>query len=322
MLDVLIIGAGPTGLYAAFLAGLRKLNAALIESSSESGGQLTAVYKDKFIYDIPGFPKVSAQDYIKEQMKQFSRFSHDIPIYYDEEALDIVHYDNYYDVVTKHQTIQTKTVLIAHGGGGFVPQKLKIDQEFDNILYFVKDLKVFKDKKVAVLGGGDSALDWAVSIAEQTDDVVLIHRRNEFRALPTTVDEFKQKGHILTPYVVARVEGEEGLAKVIVLKHVQTQEELSLNVDYILVNYGFLLSKSKLEQWGITGEKGLIQVDYTMQTNLAGVYAAGNGVSYPGKVKLISTGQGEAATAIQSIANKLYPERENYFEHSSSIIKE
>ncbi len=322
MLDVLIIGAGPTGLYAAFLAGLRKLNAAVIESSSEPGGQLTAVYKDKFIYDIPGFPKVTAQDYIKEQVKQFSRFSNDIPIYYDAEALDIIYRETYYDVVTKHQTIQTKTILIAHGGGGFVPQKLKIDQEFDNILYFVKDLKVFKDKKVAVLGGGDSALDWAVSIAEETNDVTLIHRRNEFRALPTTVDEFKQKGHILTPYVVSRVEGEGNLAKVLVLKHVQTQEELNIQVDYILVNYGFLLSKSKLEQWGITGEKGLIQVDYTMKTNLDGIYAAGNGVAYPGKVKLISTGQGEAATAIQSITNKLYPERENNFEHSSSIIKE
>lgn len=321
MLDVLIIGAGPTGLYAAFLAGLRKLNAAVIESSSEAGGQLTAVYKDKYIYDIPGFPKVTALDYVKGQVKQWERFKEEIPIYYDEEALDIKKVEDYYEITTKQQVIQTKTVLIAHGGGGFVPQKLKTDVEYSNILYFVKDLNVFKDKKVVVLGGGDSALDWAVSISNLTKDVTVVHRRNEFRALAATVDEFRSKGTILTPYMVQTVIGDDQTAEKLVLKHAQTHEELVIDADYILVNYGFLLSKSKLEQWGIEGDKGLIKVDSMMQTNLKGIYAAGNGIIYPGKVKLISTGQGEAATAIQAINNMLYPEREN-FEHSSSLIKE
>ncbi|MBN3490197.1 NAD(P)/FAD-dependent oxidoreductase [Acholeplasma equirhinis] len=321
MLEVLIIGAGPTGLYAAFLAGLRKLNAAVIESAGEPGGQLTAVYKDKFIYDIPGFPKVTAKLYIDEQVKQLERFKSDIPVYYGEEAMEITKVEDYFIVKTEKSVYETKTILIAHGGGGFVPQKLKIDKHFENILYFVKDLNVFKDKHVAVLGGGDSALDWAVSLLDYAKDVTLVHRRNEFRALPTTVDEFKERGTILTPYLIDGVNGEK-LATELVLKNVQTGEQLTLNVDYILVNYGFLLSKSKLEEWGIKGEKGLIEVDYLMQTNVEGIYAAGNGVSYPGKVKLISTGQGEAATAIQSITTKLYPERNKNFEHSTSLIKE
>src|SRR5690606_16409378 len=321
MLEVLIIGAGPTGLYAAFLAGLRKLNAAVIESAGEPGGQLTAVYKDKFIYDIPGFPKVTAKSYIDEQVKQLERFKSNIQVYYGEEAMNNTKVEVHFIVKTEKSVYETKTILIAHGGGGFVPQKLKIDKHFENILYFVKDLNVFKDKHVAVLGGGDSALDWAVSLLDYAKDVTLVHRRNEFRALPTTVDEFKERGTILTPYLIDGVNGER-LATELILKNVQTGEPLTLNVDYILVNYGFLLSKSKLEEWGIKGEKGLIEVDYTMQTNVEGIYAAGNGVSYPGKVKLISTGQGEAATAIQAIETKLYPERHKHLEHSTSIIKE
>lgn len=321
MLEVLIIGAGPTGLYAAFLAGLRKLNAAVIESAGEAGGQLTAVYKDKFIYDIPGFPKVTALDYVKEQIKQMERFTNDIPFYYGNEALEVTRKEDHFEVVTNQQTFLTKNILIAHGGGGFVPQKLKLDKEYDNVLYFVKDLTIFNGKKVAVLGGGDSALDWAVSIADNGADVTLIHRRNEFRALPTTVEEFKEKGTILTPLLVEGVIGEDLTAKKLVLKHAETKELSELDVDYIVVNYGFVLSKSKLAEWGIEGEKGLINVDSRMQSSVRGIYAAGNGVNYIGKVKLISVGQGEAAIAINAIANDLYPERNNS-EHSSSLIKE
>lgn len=322
MLEVLIIGAGPTGLYAAFLAGLRKLKAAVIESSGDAGGQLTAVYKDKFIYDIPGFPKVTAADYIKDQLIQYQRFEKEIPIHYGCEALDIIKHNDYFEVITAKQTFETKNVLIAHGGGGFVPQKLRIEKEFDNVLYFVKDLKQFENKKVAVLGGGDSALDWAVSVADFAKEVTLVHRRNEFRALPSTVEEFTQKGHIVTPYIVEDVTGDDLTAKELHLKHGQTGEKKSIDVDYILVNYGFLLSKSKLEEWGLEGDRGLINVDYMMETNVKGIYAAGNGVSYPGKVRLISTGQGEAATAIQSITTSLYPERTKHFEHSTTLIKE
>lgn len=322
MLEVLIIGAGPTGLYAAFLAGLRNLNAAVIESSGEPGGQLTAVYKDKFIYDIPGFPKISAKDYIDGQVIQYERFKSSLPIYYNEEAIDITKVDDYFIVKTTTKTIETKFVLIAHGGGGFVPQKLKIDQHFDNILYYIKDLNQFKDKKIVVLGGGDSALDWAIDLSEYSKDVTLVHRRDEFRALQSSVDLFNEKGTILTPYMVDTVEGVDTQAGTLVLKHAKTHEKMTLDTDYIVVNYGFVLTKSKLEEWGLEGEKGLIKVDYTMQTNLPGIYAAGNGIDYPGKVKLISTGQGEAATAIQSITTLLYPEKTRRFEHSTTLIKD
>jgi thioredoxin reductase (NADPH) len=322
MLEVLIIGAGPSGLYAAFLAGLRNLKAAVIESSQEAGGQLTAVYKDKYIYDIPGFAKITAKDYIDGQVEQYNRFKDTLPIYYNEEAIDIQKMNDYFVVRTTTMTIETKFVLIAHGGGGFVPQKLKTDQHYDNILYFIKDLNQFNGKKVVVLGGGDSALDWAIDISEHAKDVTLIHRRDEFRALQSSVDTFKSKGHILTPYMIDEVEGQDGIAKKLQLKHAKTHEKLTIVSDYILVNYGFVLTKSRLEAWGIEGDKGLIKVDYTMQTSIPGIYAAGNGIDYPGKVKLISTGQGEAATAIQSITTLLYPEKTRRFEHSTTLIKD
>ena len=322
MLEVLIIGAGPTGLYAAFLAGLRNLKAAVIESSAEPGGQLTAVYKDKYIYDIPGFPKITAKDYIDGQVLQYERFKSELPIYYNEEAIDIKKHDDHFIVTTTTKTIETKFVLIAHGGGGFVPQKLKIDEHYDNILYFIKDLNQFKDKKIVVLGGGDSALDWAIDLSEYSKDVTLVHRRDEFRALQSSVDHFREKGTILTPYIVDTVEGNEKLAQTLVLKHAKTHEKLNLDADYIVVNYGFVLTKSRLDEWGIEGEKGLIKVDYTMKTSLDGIYAAGNGIDYTGKVKLISTGQGEAATAIQSITTLLYPEKTRKFEHSTALIKD
>ena len=322
MLELLIIGAGPTGLYAAFLAGLRKLKTAVIESSGEPGGQLVAVYKEKFIYDIPGFPKITAFDYIQGQVKQYERFKNEIPIYYNEEALDIIKHDNYFEVKTEQNVYLTKFVLIAHGGGGFIPQKLKIDQHFDNILYFVNNLELFRDKHVAVLGGGDSALDWANDGLEYAKSVTLVHRRDEFRALEASVHAFKSRGKILTPYLVNDVLGFNHQANRLLLKHAKTGEELSLDVDYILVNYGFLLTKSRLEQWQLDGEKGLINVNYLMETSVEGIYAAGNGINYPGKVKLISTGQGEAATAIQSITTKLYPDKTKHFEHSTTLIKE
>jgi len=322
MLEVLIIGAGPSGLYAAFLAGLRNLKAAVIESSQEAGGQLTAVYKDKYIYDIPGFPKITAKDYIDGQVEQYNRFKDTLPIYYNEEAIDIKKVADYFVVTTTSMTIETKFVLIAHGGGGFVPQKLKTDQHYDNILYFIKDLNQFNGKKVVVLGGGDSALDWAIDISEHAKDVTLIHRRDEFRALQSSVDTFKSKGHMLTPYMIDEIEGQDGIAKALHLKHSKTHEKITIESDYILVNYGFVLTKSRLEEWGIEGEKGLIKVDYTMQTSMPGIYAAGNGIDYPGKVKLISTGQGEAATAIQSITTCLYPEKTRRFEHSTTLIKD
>ncbi|WP_025725274.1 NAD(P)/FAD-dependent oxidoreductase [Acholeplasma granularum] len=322
MLEVLIIGAGPTGLYAAFLAGLRNLKSAIIESSGEVGGQLTAVYKDKFIYDIPGFPKVKAKDYIDGLVLQYERFKNEIPIYYNEEAIDIKRNDDHFIVTTSTKKIETKFILIAHGGGGFVPQKLKVENHYDNVLYFINDLSKFKNKNIVVLGGGDSALDWATDISEYTNNVTLIHRRDEFRALQSTVDEFKTKGKILTPYIVEDLIGESNLASKLVLKHAKTHEKLIIEADYIIVNYGFVLTKSRLTEWEIEGEKGLINVDYTMETNQKGIYAAGNGINYPGKVKLISTGQGEAATAIQSITTLLYPEKTRKFEHSSTLIKE
>ncbi|CCV64664.1 Pyridine nucleotide-disulfide oxidoreductase [Alteracholeplasma palmae J233] len=323
MLELLIIGAGPTGLYAAFLAGLRKLDAAVIESLPYMGGQPINLYKDKPIYDAPGFYKIKAEDYVKECIKQYKRFEKEVPVYLNQEALEVKRVNDYYEVTTNQQVFQTKTILIAHGGGSFTPMPLDVENShLEGVIYHIDNLEDHKDKEIVVLGGGDSAVDWALELKSITENVHLVHRRDAFRAHQDTLDQYlKLNGKTHTPYVVKRVLGDKKVTG-IELEDVKTKELLIMPAHTILVNYGLLGSKSKLEDWGIEGIKGLIYVNSKMETNLEGIYAAGNGVFYEGKAKMIVTGMGEAATAIGVISEYLHPERTTNTQHSSSIITE
>jgi len=317
MNELIIIGAGPVGLYAAFLAGLRNLKTIVLESNHEVGGRLVSNYSNKFIYDIAGIPAITAGDYIKQAYQQYSRFVESIPIYLDNEVLDIKKLDDHYEIITNQGHYQTKTVLITHGGGGFVPIRLT-DKIYENVYYTTPDLSIFKDQKTLIFGGGDSAFDCANELLKVTSDVTIVHRRQEFRALAGSVTNFiNQGGKVLTPYVAQDFVGGKVLEK-IKLRNVTDHSECEVLCDKVVVNFGFSLTNPKLEQWHIFGEKGLIKVNTTMQTNQIGIYAAGDGVTYPGKVKLIATGVGEAATAINSVVNLLYPERQ--LVHSSTIL--
>lgn len=325
MLDVLIVGAGPTGLFGAFLSSLRKLNWALVDSLSFAGGQLNLLYPEKHIYDVPGFTKIKAKDLIKNQLAQISNlYEGDLPIHYENEVLEVIKEDDYFKVITNKNEYLTKTVIIAHGGGGFIPQKLSGSDNFTNIDYFVNDAEIYRGKRVAVLGGGDSAFDYGNLLADTGVITSLVHRRDRFRAFEKSIEDFSQKGKIYAPYLIEDIisNNNDNIINQLLLKHKDTKEELVLPVDHLIVNYGFRLTKDYLPLWGIESLKGLISVTSKMETNVSGIYAAGNGVTYPGKVKLIVNGHAEIATAIYEINKLLNPDRSLNVEHSTHLFEE
>lgn len=322
MLDVLIIGAGPVGLYAGFSAGLRKLNAAVIESLPYVGGQLTSLYPEKPIYDIPGFKEVKAKDFIETLEEQYNQFKDVVPLHLMTQVTNIKKVEDHFVVETTKQTFETKTVLISNGGGTFSPRLLEVENaDKPNVLYSVKTFEQFKDKKILVLGGGDSALDWAIALAGVSKNVILSHRRKEFRAHDTSIEKFKTLGKILTPYTVEKVLGDK-LANQVVLKNVESNEELTLDVDYVLVNYGLLTSKNTYGDWGLELENNLVKVNSKYRTNIEGIYAVGNCCQYDGKLKMICPGLGEAATAIGDINNYLNPGKNNNVYSSALMHKD
>lgn len=323
MQDVLIIGAGPTGLFGAFLATLRNLSWSIVDSLSFAGGQLNLLYPEKYIYDVPGFTKIKAKDLVEQQLNQIKNlYKSDLPIYFENEVIDIIKIDNGYKVITNKNEFMTKTIIIAHGGGGFVPQKLKNSENYNNIDYFITDPKPYSGKRVCVLGGGDSALDYANMLADHGATVSLVHRREQFRAFESSIDEFKSKGIIYAPYLVEDVTGSDNEINKLVLKHKDDKTLIDLEIDHLIVNYGFVLTKNYLPKWNIDSEKGLIKVSSKMETSVAGIYAAGNGVTYPGKIKLIVSGHAEIAIAIYEINNLLNPNRASNTEHSTNMFDE
>lgn len=322
MLDVIIIGAGPAGIYAGFYTGMRKLSGAIIESLSYPGGQLTTLYKEKPIYDLPGYAKISAGEFIDRLVEQYNEFSDIVPLHLTTKVTALEVKEGGYMLHTNHGTMETKTIIIASGGGTFCPRLLSVpgaDQK-PNIIYRIDHLKDFHGKQVIVLGGGDSALDWAVLLSEHGAKVKIIHRRNDFRAHEDTIDKFKAHGDILTPYNIQSVLGNE-LATGLVIEHVDTHEIQEVAADYIFVNYGFAPQPSMYQAWGFDVEGSAIKVTTSMETSLPGIYAVGNAAYYPGKVKSITPGFGEVTIAINAINNRLFPQKNNNAIYSSSIIK-
>lgn len=324
MTDLLIIGAGPTGLYAGFCAGLRKLNAVVLESLPYVGGQLTSVYKEKPIYDIPGFDKIKAGDFIDNLYKQYKEFENEVKIHLMTQVLNIINKGDYYLVETNNGNFETKCILIANGGGVFSPRLLEVENAKDkeNIFYHISDMNVYKDKVVTILGGGDSALDWGVALSSVCKRVNLVHRREEFRAHGSTVDKYMvlKNTSVFNPYVVKDVIGDKRVDKV-VLENVNDGSIKEIETDYLFVNYGFKASKNVYTEWGVETENNSIKVNSDMSTNMERIFACGNCVTYNGKLKMIVTGLGEASTAIGSINNILHPGRNTNLVFSSSLLK-
>lgn len=320
--ELVIIGAGIAGLYAAYYAGLRKIDAVVLESSLEIGGQLQALYPEKPIYDVPGFKKISAKDLVLNLYEQYELYKNEINILLNEQVQSIEQNDQGFLVTTNNQTIQTKTVLIANGGGAFSPKKLEVGKEhYDNVHYSYPESIHLKEKEIIVLGGGDAAVDFALLAHEHAKNVSIIHRRDVFRAHQGNVDELRSKVNVLTPYTVLDVVDDGNNVKKIILEHQKSKEQLTLDVDIMGVFYGMNNSKNNYTTFLIETDNDGIVVKTNMETSIPGIYAAGNCTSYEGKLKTIAVAFGEVATAIGAINDRLNPNQNNHV-YSSLLIKE
>lgn len=319
--DIIIIGGGPVGLFAAFYGGMRQCRVKIIESMPQLGGQLAALYPEKYIYDIAGFPKIQAQelvDALKEQALQFHP-----AVALGERVLQVEKQSNQFEVTTNKGTHFAKSIIVTAGVGAFEPRRLdhpSVHQyENKNLHYFVNDLQQFHEKKVVILGGGDSAVDWALTLEPIAQQVTIIHRREKFRAHEHSVEKLKHSTvNILTPYQVKDLIGAEKIEQ-IVIEHHKTKEEMSIELDDLIVNYGFISNLGPIKEWGLKLEKGSIVVNSKMETNIPGIYAAGDISTYPGKVKLIAVGFGEAPTAVNNAKAYIDPDAKIQPLHSTSM---
>lgn len=324
MHDIIIVGAGPVGLYASFYAGMRGLKGLLIESQNYVGGQLASIYPSKPIYDIPGFIKITAGDFIENLKAQYQQFNQDIILKTNTKLTEIKKVDDHFLVICDKEQFETKTILLTTGNGDYRPRPLDIKDatNYSNIIYNFKDVTMFNDKKVAILGGGDSAVDFANMIKEVASKTYLIHRRNEFRAHEDSLNKYKEKGVIYTPYKAISFGKTNGnLVTSLNIQNVETNEIKEIDVDYILVNYGNLPSSSDLTALGFNGGKEGLEVDINLMTNIDGVYACGNAITYPSKIKTITTGLAEAMTAINNINFRLFPNKNTKLIYSSMLMK-
>lgn len=322
--DVTIVGGGPAGMFAAFYAGLHELKAQLIESLPQLGGQVAALYPEKQIWDVAGEAGVQGRELIADLKKQMAIAP--VDQFLGEQVTNVVKLaDGTFKIESAQRTSYSKAVVIALGNGAFSPRRLALDGadqlEGRQVRYFVSDQSDFADQRVAVLGGGDSAIDMALMLEPIAKEVHLIHRRDAFRALEHTVSQLKKSQvQVETPYLPKELQVNEDDSIDLTLKKMRSDEEKHLAVDKILVNYGFTSNNAALNEWELplVSERGLIKVDSKMETSVPGVYAIGDGVTYPGKAALIAVGFGEAPIAITALAKALYPKK-RMATHSSSM---
>ncbi len=320
--DITFIGGGPVGLFGAFYAGLRGMRTKIIDSLPQLGGQLVALYPEKYIYDMPGFPEVLAKDLAEQLIRQAMRFQPTVCL--EERAETLIREGDYWVILTsKGVRHATRTVVICAGAGAFTPRRLNAEgiAEFEGrgVYYGVREKALFADKRLLIVGGGDSAVDWALNLYPIARETTLIHRRHEFRAHEQSVRLLRQSPvRVLTPYELRRVKG-DGSVQSAVIFHNQTHTELELPVDAVILNLGFVASLGPIKQWGLELEGNAIKVDRFMQTNLPGVYAAGDGCTYEGKLKLLATGVGEVCIAVNHAKHRLDPSAKMFPGHSSDM---
>jgi thioredoxin reductase (NADPH) len=321
--DITIIGGGPTGLFGTFYAGLRGLKTKVIDVLPELGGQLTALYPEKYVYDVAGHPKILAKDLAKNLATQAGLFKPAICLGEKVSTITRTEEGTWQVVTDKSPDHYSKTVLLAIGAGACVPKKLDVDynKDWENecIFYAVKNKERFRDKNVLIIGGGDSAVDWANEFSLLAKRVTLIHRRDQFRAVQTSVEEMKRnKVDIKTFYELKEITGKSSVESTTIFDN-RTGKEETIPVDAIIINIGFVINLDFLKSWGLKMEINAITVNEKMETNLGGCYAAGDIAAHPAKLKLIATGAAEAATAVNFAVTFINPSAKAFPGHSSNL---
>ncbi len=324
--DITIIGGGPTGLFAAFYAGMRGVSARIVDALDELGGQLTALYPEKYIFDVAGFPKILAKDLVKGLTEQTMQFHPDILL--GQQVLALEEEEDHLVLVTEAARLPTRTIVISAGIGAFSPRRLPQPSAapwYERGIYDrVTSPERFRGQRVLVIGGGDSAFDWAHQLIEHAASVMLIHRSDRFRAHAATVTAVHAaaaagRARLLTFHELAEVHGNGDHITGCTLRDVKAKTTFDVEADAILPMLGFVSDIGALKEWGLTLQKNEIVVNSMMETGRLGIYAAGDVTAYPGKLKLIACGFSEAAIAVNQAVHWIYPEKKVEPGHSSNM---
>ncbi len=325
--DVVIVGAGPVGLFTVFECGMVRLGCHVVDVLDDAGGQCTALYPEKPIYDIPGFPRIEAAELIVRLKAQAAPFK---PVYHLGEQVQSLEPQTggFWRLTTsKGTTIQAKAVIVAAGVGAFGPNRPPLPgieaYEGRSVFYYVTRRELFRGKRVVIAGGGDTAVDWALSLAEIASRVSVIHRRDKFRAAPESEARLKAltragKIDLVVPYQLHGLDGADGQLAAVTVASLDGAVK-KIEADVLLPFFGLSMSLGPIADWGLALERGQIVVDpATAATDKPGIFAVGDVVGYPGKLKLILTGFAEAAIAARSAYALVYPETPLHFEYSTT----
>jgi thioredoxin reductase (NADPH) len=326
--DITIIGAGPAGLFGLFYAGMRGVSAQIVDALPEPGGQLMALYPEKFIFDVAGFPKVLAKDLVKQLVEQEKQFGQ--PVHLNQKIVRLDQREGQFTLVSATDEFPTKSIIIAAGIGAFSPRRLPqacAEPWYGRGIYdVVTDPDAYRGKRVLIIGGGDSAFDWGVQLLPRAAHVTIAHRTDRFRAHDATVNEFRaavgdKRASLMTFHEIADVVCANGSEQFthIVLRDVKAKTTTQIEANVVLPMLGFVSNMGAINEWGLKIEKDEISVTSTMETGRPGIYAAGDVTTYDGKLKLIATGFGEAATAVNQAVHWIYPEKKVAPGHSSNM---
>jgi thioredoxin reductase len=326
--DITIVGAGPTGLFGLFYAGMRQVSAQIVDALPEAGGQLTALYPEKFVFDVAGFPKILAKDLVRQLVEQEKQFAQPVHLLHKVVRLD--QRDGHFVLVTDRDEFPTKAIVIAAGIGAFSPRRLPqacAEPWYGRGIYdVVTDPDAFTGKRVLIIGGGDTAFDWGTQLLHRASRVTIAHRTDRFRAHDATVAQFRAavasgQADLHTFHEIADIlcKSRDDRFSHIVLRDVKAKTTREMEADVVLPMLGFVSDMGAINEWGLNIEKDEINVTSTMETGRPGIYAAGDVTKYPGKLKLIATGFGEAATAINQAVHWIYPDKKIAPGHSSNM---
>ncbi|KAF8818399.1 NAD(P)/FAD-dependent oxidoreductase [Rickettsia endosymbiont of Cardiosporidium cionae] len=326
--DVIVVGAGPAGIFTVFQAGMLGMKSCVIEALDYPGGQCSMLYPDKPIYDIPGYPEIKASELIDKLLKQSEPFS---PHYqFSQFAVDIAFKNDLYYVTTSSQNVFcAKIVIIAAGAGAIGPNKPPIRNlsifENKSVFYYLSDKNICKNKVVLIAGGGDSAVDWAIDLSNITKKLYLVHRRNKFRAIPASLEKLELlvaagKIELLVPFQLNSIQGSNGVIDKIVLDNLNYDYKY-LDIDILLPMFGLSQDLGAVKDFGLEIKNHHIQVlNPYYETNREGIYAVGDVVAYPGKLKLILTAFAEISTALHHSYNRVFEGKALHFEHSTTKL--